>query len=198
MRKEVSMLIGYARVSTQDQSLDLQTDALLKAGCEKIFTEKASGAQRDRPELANALNVARAGDTLIVWKLDRLARSTKQLIDTIENLKERSIHFKSLQEGIDTSSPMGHFIFVIMSGLAQFEKSLILERTMAGLRAARDRGRLGGRPKLVSEEDLAKARALLRDPTITIKEAAKTLNISEPTLYRYMKGGREAFVSGKD
>ena len=191
------MLIGYARVSTQDQRLDLQEDALRKAGCSRIFTEKATGAQRDRPELAKALFNAREGDTLVVWRLDRLARSTKQLIDTIENLKEREIHFRSLQEGIDTSTAMGHFVFVIMSGLAQFEKSLILERTKAGLASARARGKLGGRPKVITEADLKAAKALLADPNITVKEAAKRIHTSPATLYRYMQGGRGVFISSK-
>jgi DNA invertase Pin-like site-specific DNA recombinase len=191
------MLIGYARVSTQDQSLHLQEDALRKAGCEKIFTEKASGAQRDRPELAKALHIARKGDTLVVWKLDRLARALKQLIETVEDLKGKGINFKSLTENIDTSTANGELVFHIFCSLAQFERALIRERTMAGLASARARGKLGGRPKVISEADLKVAKALLADPNITVKEAAKRIKTSPATLYRYMQGGRGVFIASK-
>lgn len=140
------MKIGYARVSTHEQDLALQLDALTKEGCEKIFQEKASGAHRDRPELKAALSYMRKGDTLVVWKIDRLARSLKQLIETIESFQERGIGFKSLQDPIDTSSPSGKLVFHIFAALAEFERGVIRERTTAGLRAARERGRVGGRP----------------------------------------------------
>ena len=140
------MFIGYARVSTQDQNPELQLDALRQEGCEKIFTEKLSGARRDRPELKAALEYMRSDDTLVVWKLDRLARSLKQLIETVEDLEERGIGFSSLTEAIDTTTPSGKLVFHIFAALAEFERSIIRERTMAGLNAARERGRLGGRP----------------------------------------------------
>jgi len=140
------MNVGYARVSTRDQKPELQLDALREAGCERIFEEKASGAQRDRPELKAALDYMRGGDTLVVWKLDRLARSMKQFVDTVEGLDKRGIGFRSITESIDTVTPGGKLVFHVFGALAEFERSIIRERTEAGLRAARDRGRLGGRP----------------------------------------------------
>lgn len=180
------MLVGYARVSTQDQNLDLQIDALKAAGCEKIFIEKASGAQRDRPELQAAIEYARNGDTLVVWKLDRLARSIKQLIETIEGLGGRSIGFRSLTEAIDTTTAGGRLIFHIFGALAEFERAIIKERTRAGLDAAKARGRVGGRPPKLSEEDIKAAKALLADDGITAAEAAKRIGVSLATLYRYL------------
>lgn len=186
------MLIGYARVSTQDQDPALQLDALTRTGCEKIFTEKASGAQRDRPELIAALNYLRAGDTLVVWKLDRLARSLRQLIDTIEMLDAKGIGFRSLTEAIDTTTPGGKLIFHIFGALAEFERSIIRERTNAGLASARARGRLGGRPPAWNNEDIIAAKALLRDPAITVNQAARRLGVAPATLYRHIPGGRSA------
>jgi DNA invertase Pin-like site-specific DNA recombinase len=186
------MQIGYARVSTQDQDLSLQLDALQQIGCDKIFTEKASGAQRNRPELKAALDYLRSGDTLVVWKLDRLARSLRQLIETFEHLNERSIGLRSLTEAIDTTTPGGTLIFHIFGALAEFERSVIRERTNAGLAAARARGRLGGRPPALTEANLIAAKALLRDPGITVEQAAKTLGVSPATLYRHIPGGRSA------
>ena len=139
------MLIAYARFSTKQHDLALQLDALEKAGCEKVFTEKISGAKRNRPEFKAALEFVREGDTLVVWKLDRLARSLKQLIETVEGLEKRQIGFLSLTEAIDTTSPAGRLIFHIFASLAEFERSIIRERTRAGLEAARRRGRIGGR-----------------------------------------------------
>lgn len=185
------MLVGYARVSTQDQNLDLQIDALKAAGCEKIFIEKASGAQRDRPELQAAIEYARSGDTLVVWKLDRLARSIKQLIETIEGLGRRSIGFRSLTEAIDTTTAGGRLIFHIFGALAEFERAIIKERTRAGLDAAKARGRVGGRPPKLSEEDIKVAKALLADEGITSSEVAKRLKISVATLYRYLPRAKE-------
>jgi DNA invertase Pin-like site-specific DNA recombinase len=184
------MLIGYARVSTQDQNPSLQIDALKAAGCERVFEEKASGAQRDRPQLLAALEYARAGDTLVVWKLDRLARSIRQLIETIEGLDQRTIGFKSLTEAIDTQTAGGKLVFHIFAGLAEFERSIIRERTLAGLASARARGRLGGRPPVVSAQDIIMAKAMLADPSITVNQVAKTLGISAATLYRHLPGGR--------
>jgi len=191
------MLVGYARVSTQDQDPALQLDALRQAGCEKIFTEKASGAQRDRPELKAALDYLRANDTLVVWKLDRLARSLRQLIDTIDTLHERGIGLRSATEAIDTTTPGGKLIFHIFGALAEFERSVIRERTQAGLASARARGKLGGRPPAWSVEDIIAAKALLRDPEITVNQAAKRLGVSPATLYRHIPGGRSAVTTNE-
>jgi DNA invertase Pin-like site-specific DNA recombinase len=189
-RKKAKMKIGYARVSTQDQDLALQIDALTKEGCEKIFQEKASGAQRDRPELKAALSYMREGDILIVWKLDRLARSMKQLIETVEDFESRGIGLKSLQDPIDTSSASGKLIFHIFAALAEFERGVIRDRTNAGLKSARERGRIGGRPRLLSEKDLQAAKALLRNPAITVAEVAKRLGVSISTLYNHLPAAR--------
>lgn len=188
------MLIGYARVSTQEQNPALQHDALTKAGCETIYTEKASGAQRDRPELNAALNYIRQGDTLVVYKLDRLARSLNQLIETVAMLEERGIGFRSLTEAIDTTSPGGKLVFHIFAALAEFERGIIRERTKAGLAAARARGKTGGRPPALAKADLAAARALLRDPNISVEEAARRVGVSPSTLYRHLPGGRGALT----
>ena len=184
------MQVGYARVSTQDQKPELQLDALQAAGCEKIFEEKASGAQRERPQLQAALDYVRKGDVVVVWKLDRLARSLKQLIETVEMLEGRGVGFKSLTENIDTTTSGGRLIFHIFGALAEFERSIIRERTNAGLKSARERGRIGGRPKSLSEQDLSVAKALLADGNITVKEVAKRLNISVATLYKYLPAAK--------
>ena len=186
------MLVGYARVSTQDQNPSLQTDALKEAGCEKIFTEKASGAQRDRPELKAALEYIRAQDTLVVWKLDRLARSLKQLIETVEMMDRKGIGFRSLTEHIDTTTSGGKLVFHIFGALAEFERSIIKERTRAGLDAARARGKRGGRPPALTEKDIQAAKAMLADPTITVEEVAGRLKVAASTLYRHLPGGRSA------
>lgn len=187
------MLIGYARVSTRDQSPALQLDALNAVGCERIFEERASGASRDRPELKAALAFMRPGDALAVWKLDRLARSTRQLIETIEEMDRRKIGFRCLtQDGIDTTSAGGRLIFTIFGAIAEFEREIIRERTRAGLDAARLRGRKGGRPLALSSTDLAKAKAMLRDPALTVEEVAHTLGVGQATLYRHLPGGRRA------
>lgn len=180
------MLIGYARVSTQDQNPQLQIDALIKAGCERIFEEKASGAQRDRPALKEALSYLRKGDTLVIWKLDRLARSLKQLLETVEILEQQGIGLQSLTEKIDTTSAGGKLVFHLFGALAEFERSLIQERTLAGLASARKRGRVGGRPRALSDEDITKAKAMLRDPGITAKSVAEVFGISVSTLYNYL------------
>jgi len=152
------MLVGYARVSTQEQTPRAQLDALEAAGCERIFEEKASGAQRDRPQLKAALDFMRARDTLVVWKLDRLARSLKQLIETVEDLEAREIAFRSLTENIDTTTSSGRLVFHIFASLAEFERSIIRERTTAGLNAARARGCTGDRPRSLDDSDLAGGR----------------------------------------
>ena len=182
--------VGYARVSTLDQNPQLQIDALKAAGCTKLFVEKASGAKEDRPQLAAALDYLRPGDTLVVWKLDRLARSIKQLIQTVDELKAKDIGFCSLTEAIDTTTAAGELFFHIFGALAQFERSLIRERTRAGLKAELARGRKGGRRPRVKADDIRAALALLRDPQISVRTAAKKLGISVSTLYRHAPGLR--------
>ena len=186
------MLIGYARVSTQDQNPQLQLDALKAAGCGRVFVERASGAQRERPELRAALGYMRSGDTLVVWKLDRLARSLKQLIETIESLDADKIGFCSLTEAIDTTTAGGRLVFQIFGALAEFERQVIRERTMAGLVAARAQGRTGGRPPSLRPKDIGAAKALLRDPEITVSEVARRLGVAPSTLYRHLPKARSA------
>src|SRR5260370_24228269 len=180
-------LIGYARVSTQDQNLSLQKDALTKAGCEKIFTDTISGSTQERKGLDEALNFLRSGDTLVVWKLDRPGRTIKHLIDTLTRLKDKGIGFKSLTETIDTTTPGGKLIFHVFGSLAEFERDLIRERTQAGLLAARARGRQGGQPKALTPKQAAIAQQLYDDKNNAISDICKTLNISRSTLYRYIK-----------
>lgn len=186
------MLIGYARVSTQDQTSRLQIDALSAVGCERIFTEQASGAHRDRPQFKAALDYIRdgSGDVLVVWRLDRLARSLKQLIETVEGLERRGVGLRSLTEAIDTTSAGGRLIFHIFGAMAEFERGLIRERTRAGLDAAKARGRVGGRPAALAEADLVAAKALLRDPAISMAAVARRLGVAPSTLYRHLPGGR--------
>lgn len=186
------MLVGYARVSTHDQDPTLQRVALQEIGCEQIFEETASGAQRDRPELSAALNYMRKGDTLVVWKLDRLARSVRQLIETVEGLEARGVGFRSMTENIDTTSPGGKLIFHLFAALAEFERGLIRERTLAGLASARALGRTGGRPRSLTDRDMVMVKALLADERISVAEAAKQVGISPATLYRYLPGGRNS------
>ena len=183
------MNIGYARVSTADQNLDLQNDALDSAGCEKIYTDKMSGAKTARPGLDQILGILRKGDTLVVWKLDRLGRSLKHLIQVMNQLEERGIYFKSVQESLDTSTPGGKLIFHVFGALAEFERDIIRERTLAGLAAARSRGRKGGRPRKLSKKQVEIATNLMKDISIPIVEICKTLGVSKATLYRYV--GRE-------
>lgn len=188
------MNIGYARVSTAEQNLILQTDALAAAGCERIFVEAASGAQRDRPVLQSALDYMRPGDTLVVWKLDRLARSMRQLIDTVELLQSKGMGLRSLTEAIDTTTAGGKLVFHIFGALAEFERAIIRERTRAGLEAACARGRKGGRPRSLTTKDLAIAKGMLRDTDINIADVAAKLNVSTATLYRHLPGGRGAIL----
>jgi DNA invertase Pin-like site-specific DNA recombinase len=186
------MLIGYARVSTDEQNLDLQRDALLKAGVavKDIYTDKVTGVKAERPGLQAALSHLRQGDTLVVWRLDRLGRSLKHLIETVTRLKEQGIAFKSLTENIDTSTATGNLVFQIFGALAEFERNLIKERTIAGLDAARARGRTGGRPRRNPQSGrVALAKRLYRDPTMSVPEILKTLNISKATLYRWIDIG---------
>src|SRR5436190_3310914 len=185
------MLIGYARVSTQDQTLNLQKDALEKLGCTKIFTDTASGAKAERTGLNEALEYVREGDTLVVWRLDRLGRSLKHLIETITELHNRKIGFKSIQESIDTTTSGGKLVFHIFGALAEFERDIIRERTQAGLTAARARGRLGGRPrKLADAKQLELARTLYAGGHTDIATICATLGISRATLYRNLRNHR--------
>jgi DNA invertase Pin-like site-specific DNA recombinase len=181
------MLVGYARVSTTDQTLALQQDALTKAGCTKIFTDIASGAQAERKGLTEAISYVRAGDILVVWKLDRLGRSLKDLITRITELNDRKIGFKSLTEQIDTTTSGGKLIFHIFGALAEFERDIIKERTKAGLEAARSRGKRGGRPMALSPEKIKLARKLYADKSMSVAEICKMLGISRHTLQRYVK-----------
>jgi DNA invertase Pin-like site-specific DNA recombinase len=184
------MLVGYARVSTQDQTLDLQKDALEKAGCRKLFTDTASGAKAERKGLEEALAYVREGDTLVVWRLDRLGRSLNHLIETVADLDGRKIGFKSLTESIDTTTSGGKLVFHIFGALAEFERDIIRERTQAGLQAARARGRLGGRRRakaLDTPKKVAMAQALYADKSHTVGDICKTLNVSRATLYRYVR-----------
>ncbi len=184
------MLIGYARVSTLDQNLDLQRNALAEVGCERIFIEQMSGAVTDRPELMAALGFARSGDTLVVWKLDRLARSIKQLIDTAENLRSQNIGLRSLTEALDTTTAQGRLVFHMFGALAEFERCLIRERTRAGLSAAKKSGRTGGRPPKLTYEDIEAAKAMLTNPDIGVASVAHRLGVSLATLYRYIPAAR--------
>src|SRR5918998_484036 len=172
------MYIGYARVSTDDQNLDLQQDALQKVDCELIFTDTVSGTKARRPGLEQALSHLRAGDTLVVWRLDRLGRSLRHLIDTVTDLQERGIGFKSLQESIDTTTSGGKLVFHIFGALAEFEREIIKERTKAGLSAARSRGKSGGRPKALTEKQVDMLSNLAADKDRSVEEICKTLGIS--------------------
>lgn len=178
------MRVGYARVSTRDQDASLQTEALIEAGCEKVFEETASGAQRDRPRLAEALTYLRKGDTLVVWKLDRLARSLRQLIETVEMLHQRGIGFVSVTEAIDTTTPGGKMIFHVVGALAEFERDLIKERTSAGLASAKARGVRLGRPKAMTDAQIAIARSLKANGELSSGKIADHLGVSRATLYR--------------
>lgn len=179
------MLIGYARVSTQDQNLSLQKDALKKAGCERIYSDKRTGAAITRNGLDRAIDMLREGDTIVVWKLDRLGRSLSHLVELVNELKGRGVGFRSLQENIDTTSGVGKLVFHIFASLAEFERDLIRERTMAGLESARARGRKGGRPRAMDGKTIAQAKAMHRE-NIPVKEICQTLGIGKTTLYRYI------------
>lgn len=185
------MLVGYARISTDDQHLYMQEDALQSAGCEEIFSDIASGVKTARPGLHSALACLRKGDTLVVWKLDRLGRSLTHLIQTVKELSEKGIGFKCLQESIDTTTSGGQLIFHIFGALAQFERELIKERTQAGLKAARVRGRLGGRPCLLNKYQIKKMVAHYKKGDLSIMEICKLYNITKPTLYRYLKENKD-------
>jgi DNA invertase Pin-like site-specific DNA recombinase len=179
------MLIGYARVSTEEQSVDLQVDALEKAGCEQVYTDKLLATKAQRPGLAEAQSHLRKGDVLVIWKLDRLGRSVKGLIEFVDDLAARGIQFRSLTDGIDTTTPTGRFFFHMMASLAQMERELIAERTKAGLEAARQRGRVVGRKRAMTPSKIKSAKRLL-DGGMSPQEVAKNLGVSIPTLYRWV------------
>ena len=191
------MIIGYARVSKDQQNLDLQLDALKAAGAERIFTDKISGAKADRKGLADALSHARKGDVLTVWKLDRLGRSTIQLMMLLNDLHERGVEFRSLTEGIDTTTPMGRFYFTMSSALAQLERDRLIERTNAGLAAARARGRNGGRPAKLTPEQISMAKQSLDAGTSPAK-VAKAFGVGRTTLYRSIKRADESSGNGEN
>jgi DNA invertase Pin-like site-specific DNA recombinase len=180
-------LLGYARVSTTDQQPQLQVDALQRAGCYRVFTETASGARTDRPTLEQLLDQLRPGDTLVVWKLDRLGRSLRHLVDTVTGLAERDIGFQSLQEAIDTTTP-GKLVFHVFAALAEFERDLIRERTHAGLAAARTRGRHGGRPSVMTAHKLQVAQEMYTSGEYSVAAVAMTLGVSRASIYRHVGG----------
>ena len=184
------MLIGYARVSTGNQSLTLQIDALEEAGCERVFQDQVSGIVNTRSNLNQALNFARSGDTLVVWRLDRLSRSLRDLLETVMLLESQGIQLKSLHESIDTASSSGKLIFHLFGALAEFERNLIRERTQAGLQAARSRGRKGGRPQALNNNKRNLAVKLYNERNHSIVHICQMMNISKPTLYKYVQTAR--------
>lgn len=188
------MKIGYARVSTQDQNLALQHDALATAQCERIFEDMASGAKADRPGLLEALSHLRKGDTLVVWKLDRLGRSLKNLIEVTQDLEKKGIGLQSLQEQIDTTTPGGKLVFHVFGALAEFERDLVRERTNAGLMAARARGRVGGRKPVLTGQKAVTALALYNSRTVPVDEICKTLGVSRTSLYRLVNARTQSVI----
>ena len=185
------MKIGYARVSTVDQHLRMQEDALRKSGCEEVYSDVISGVKAQRPGLDKALSFLREGDTLVVWKLDRLGRSIQHLIQTVNDLQSKKISFKSLQENIDTETSGGKLVFHIFSALAEFERELIRERTQAGLTAARARGKMGGRPPLLDTRQINRMIEMYDEEKNTVAEICKIYNISRPSFYNYLKNRRQ-------
>lgn len=182
-----SMIYGYARVSTGDQTTNLQQDALEKAGCDRIFIDVASGAKAHRPELDHMLDLLREGDTVVVWKLDRLGRSMQNLVDLMTTFDQKGVQFRSLTESIDTSTPGGTLVFNIFGSLAQFERDLIRERTRAGLEAARARGRKGGRPAKLDEKQVKEVRRLYESKTVTVDQIAAMMSVGRSTIYRCLE-----------
>lgn len=188
----LTMLIGYARVSTHEQNLHLQMDALNQAGCEKIFSDTMGGSAKDRPQLALAFENLREGDVLVVWRLDRLGRSLKHLIELVGQLHDRKVGFKSLQESMDTSSSSGRLVFHVFGALAEFERNLIRERTLAGLTAARARGRKGGRPMKLDEKKRKLLLELYQYREHSVSDICEIIEVSRPTLYRYINAAKAA------
>lgn len=189
------MLLGYARVSTDGQDHALQLDALRAAGCDRVFTEVGSGTKTDRQELAKLMDQARPGDTIVVWRLDRLARSLRHLIDMSEQLQARDIGLRSLTESIDTTTPGGRCMFSILGALNQMEVEILRDRTRAGLAAAAARGRRGGRPPALDEGRIRAAKAMLASGTMTAAEVAQQLGVAPSTLYRHLPGGRSGIAA---
>lgn len=189
------MKVGYSRISTNDQNLVMQHDALKSSGCEELFSDIASGAKTERPGLEQALSFLREGDTLVVWKLDRLGRSIQHLIQTIQLLSNRGIGFKSLQENIDTTTTGGKLIFHIFSALAEFERDLIRDRTNAGLKAARVRGKLGGRPPLLDNRQIDRLIELYEEKRSSVNEICKIFGISRPSFYNYINKRKKSAIS---
>ena len=192
--------VGYARVSTKDQNLDMQIDELKKDGCERVYTDKVTGAKSSRPGLDKCLKSLKEGDTLVVWRLDRLGRSMIHLVSVVNELKEKNIGFKSLRDGaINTSTPSGELVFNIFSALAQFERELIRERVMAGLTAARARGKKGGRPAVLHNSPKVQAVMKMHGRLkVPVHEICRTLKISKSTYYRYLRIGKQAIHDGKE
>ena len=191
------MLLGYARVRTDQQDHALQLDALRAAGCDKVFVETGSGTRTDRPELAKVLEQARQDDVLVVWRLDRLARSLRHLIDIADDLNRRGVALKSITESIDTTTPSGRFMFNILGALSSMEREIIVERTRAGLIAAAARGRIGGRPPALDAIKVRAARAMLASGSMSAIEVAQQLGCSASTLYRHVPGGRTAIAESQ-
>lgn len=191
-------LLGYARVSTTDQDAALQLDALHAAGCYRVWTDTMSGSLEQRPELAKLLDQLRPGDTLVVWRLDRLGRSIRHLIDQLQGLGERGVEFRSLQETIDTTSPGGRLVFHVFAALAEFERDLIKERTHAGLAAARARGRMGGRPSRLSADQVRTARRLYEQREMTVAQIGDVLGVSRTTVYRTLRKEGEPVASRRN
>ncbi len=185
------MKIGYARVSTQDQHLDMQIDALKKEGCEKIYEEKASGSKADRPELARMMEHLRKGDIIVIWKLDRLGRSLRNLIDLVESFKNIGVELVSLQDSVNTATPTGKLTFAIFAALAEFERDIIRERTNAGLAAARARGKSGGRKKLLDVKQVLMLQSLSKDKNLSVGSICNQLGISKATYYNYLGNMRD-------
>ncbi len=184
---DMGMDVGYIRTSKKDQNPELQRRDLEAFGCEKIYEEQVSSRKEDRPELRAALEYCREGDRLVVWKLDRLGRSLRELIDLVNALGERGVEFVSLRESIDTTTPGGRLVFHVFAALAEFERDLIRERTMAGLEAARARGRKGGRKRALDDRQVAMARRMMADRETSAEEVARAFGVSKPTLYRYLR-----------
>ncbi|WP_129727893.1 recombinase family protein [Ectobacillus funiculus] len=180
------MIFGYARVSTQDQNLEMQLDTFSKYGVDEVFQEKMSGTKKDRPQLAKMIDKLRKGDKVVIYKLDRISRSTKHLIELSELFEEKEVDFVSIQDQIDTSTPMGRFFFRTMASIAELERDIIRERTKAGLESARARGRVGGRPK-ADKKDVEKALKLYDSQTMTVDEIAEMTRVSRATIYRAVK-----------
>lgn len=186
------VFVGYARPSTRDQTPSAQLSALRAAGCATVFVEKASGAQRDRPELKAALQTIQSGDTLVVWKLDRLARSVRQLVETLADLRRRHVGLKVLTQQLDTDAADGELIFHVFETVAEFERELTLERSCAGLAVAKALGRRGGRKPAMGPAEIKRAKALLMDASVTVEEVARQIGVQPSTLYRHIPGGRSS------